>query len=505
MREIKISLACLTVLFLICLVAPQTATELALNNEVKNATDQTAAANAAYYNKLDFSDATEADFATRNLIVAPETLELWNEDHTKVVWSQDAYAFLDDYEKSPDSVNPSLWQNTKNNHAYGLFKVSDGIYQVRGYDVSNLTVVATNNGWIVFDPLISTECSKAAMQLINDNLGTRPIVAVICSHSHVDHYGGIKGLIDEADVADPTLPFAEQMASGKTVVIAPQGFTEAAVSENVYAGTAMGRRASYQYGVYLDPGVTGRAAMGIGLGQSIGTISFINPTYEVKSTGETLMIDGKTVVFQLTPGTEAPVEMNTYFPDYRALWLAENCTGTLHNLYTLRGAQVRDGNAWAKYITDAWVLYGDKTDVTFQSHNWPHWGTDVIKSYMENTAAVYKYINDQTLTYINQGYTSNEISNMIKLPEVLDKIWYTRQYYGTVAHDAKAVYQKYMGWYDANPVHLNPLTPSESAKKWVEYMGDTSEVLKKAKADFDAGEYQWVAEVTNVIVFCRTG
>lgn len=501
MREIKISVACLAVLFLICLVAPQKTPESALNKEVKDATNQTAAANEAYYAKLDFSDQTEADFATRNLIVAPETLELWNEDHTKVVWSQDAYAFLDDYEKSPDSVNPSLWQNTKNNHAYGLFKVSDGIYQVRGYDVSNLTVVATNNGWIVFDPLISTECSKAAMQLINDNLGTKPIVAVIYSHSHVDHYGGVKGVIDQANVADPNLPFAEQIASGKTVVIAPQGFTEAAVSENVYAGTAMGRRASYQYGVYLDPGVTGRAAMGIGLGQSIGTISFINPTYEVKNTGETLVIEGKTVEFQLTPGTEAPVEMNTYFPDYRALWLAENCTGTLHNLYTLRGAQVRDGNAWAKYITEAWVRYGDKTDVTFQSHNWPHWGTDVIKSYLENTAAVYKYINDQTLTYINQGYTSDEISNMIKLPEVLNKVWYTRQYYGTVAHDAKAVYQKYMGWYDANPVHLNPLKPSDSAKKWVEYLGDTNEVLKKAKADFDAGEYQWVAEVTNVIVF----
>lgn len=503
MREIKISVACLAVLLLICLVVPQETSVLGYNKEVKDATDKTAAENAAYYNKLDFSDETEADFATRNLIAAPETLELWNEDHTKVVWSQDAYAFMDDYEKSPDAVNPSLWRNTENNHAYGLFKVNDGIYQVRGYDVSNLTVVATNNGWIVFDPLISTECSKAAMQLINDNLGVRPIVAVIYSHSHVDHYGGVKGLIDQANVADPNLSFAEQIASGKTVVIAPQGFTEAAVSENVYAGTAMGRRASYQYGVYLDPGVTGRAAMGIGMGQSIGTISFISPTFEVKTTGETLVIDGKTVEFQLTPGTEAPVEMNAYFPDYRALWLAENCTGTLHNLYTLRGAQVRDGNAWAKYITEAWVRYGDKTDVTFQSHNWPHWGTDVIKSYLENTAAVYKYINDQTLTYINQGYTSDEISNMIKLPEVLEKVWYTRQYYGTVAHDAKAVYQKYMGWYDANPAHLNPLTPTDSAKKWVEYMGDTNEVLKKAKADFDAGEYQWVAEVTNVIVFAE--
>jgi alkyl sulfatase BDS1-like metallo-beta-lactamase superfamily hydrolase len=475
--------------------------DLGLNKNVKAAEAATVKANKSFYKLLDFSDKTEYDFATRNLIAAPPTLELWNEAHTKVVWSQDAYAFVDNYQEAPDSVNPSLWRNTVMNHAYGLFKVRDGIYQVRGYDFSNLTLVATNTGWIVFDPLISVECAKAAMQLVNDKLGKRPIVAMILSHTHVDHYGGIKGLISESEVADRALPIAAQLASGKIPIIVPENFTEDAVGENIYAGTAMSRRAGYQYGVYLDPGITGRVAMGIGLGQSLGTVSFIPPTHEIKTTGETLVIDGVTAEFQLTPGTEAPAEMNTYFPGYKALWLAENCTGTLHNLYTLRGAEVRDGNAWAKYITEARVRYGDVAEVTFQSHNWPHWGNAVINKYLENTAAVYKFINDQTLMYINQGYTSDEISNMIKLPDVLAKIWYTRQYYGTVAHDAKAVYQKYMGWYDANPVNLNPLTPTANAKKWVEYLGDPDVVLEKAYQDFKKGEYQWVAEVTNVLVF----
>jgi alkyl sulfatase BDS1-like metallo-beta-lactamase superfamily hydrolase len=281
----------------------------------------------------------------------------------------------------------------------------------------------------------------------------------------------------------------------------PEGFTQYAVAENVYAGHAMTRRANYQYGTLLNPGEKGSLSIGIGMGQSKGTVTFIKPTYEVKTTGEVINIDGVKFEFQMTPGTEAPAEMNTWIPQFNALWVAENCTSTLHNLYTLRGAQIRDGAAWAKYITEAVTLYGDKAEVVFQSHNWPHWGNEVINEYLINTAAVYKFINDQTLTYINQGYTSDEISNMIKLPAELAEIWYTRQYYGTVAHNSKAVYQKYMGWYDANPVHLNPLEPTQSAKKWVEYLGDTDEVLRLAKKDFDKGQYQWVAEITNVIVF----
>ena len=475
-------------------------TELGLTAEAKDASSYTVEINSALYSLLDFEDTSEYENATRGLIDAPEVLEL-TDGSGNVIWSQEAYAFLEDYEKVPDTVNPSLWENTRNNHAYGLFEVTEGIYQVRGYDMANLTVIEGDTGWIVFDPLMSVECTQAAMQLVEKNLGQRPVKAVIISHSHVDHYGGIKGIMTNDDAADKNLSIEQQLASGKIPIIVPEGFTEHAVAENVYAGKAMARRANYQYGVLLEAGVTGKLAMGIGIGQSTGTVSFIAPTYEIAQTGETLTIDGVELEFQLTPGTEAPAEMNTWLPQFNALWVAENCTGTLHNLYTLRGAQVRDGAAWAKYITEAVSCYGDQAEVTFQSHNWPHWGNETVNEYLVNTAAVYKFINDQTLTYINQGYTSDEISNMIELPDALAKNWYTRQYYGTVAHNSKAVYQKYMGWYDANPVNLNPLSPTESARKWVEYLGDTDEVLRMAKADYDAGEYRWVAEVTNTIVF----
>ena len=471
-----------------------------LNKEPKPASNYTAQMNSAVYSLLDFDDKQESEFAVRGLIDAPETLELTDEEG-KVIWSQAAYSFLDDYEQAPDTVNPSLWENTKNNHAYGLFEVCDGIYQVRGYDMANLTVIKGNTGWIVFDPLMSEECTRAAMQLIEKNLGSYPIKAVIISHPHVDHFGGILGVMSAEERADADLPLEKQISGGKIPIIVPEGFAEHAVAENVYAGKAMGRRANYQYGVLLEPGVTGKLAQGIGMGQSVGTVSYLAPTYEIKKTGEVITVDGIEMEFQMTPGTEAPAEMNTWFPKFNALWVAENCTGTLHNLYTLRGAQVRDGAAWASYITEAIARYGKSAEITFQSHNWPHWGNDVINNYMVNTAAVYKFINDQTLTYINQGYTSDEISNMIKLPDKLAKVWYTRQYYGTVAHNSKAVYQKYMGWYDANPVNLNPLAPSDSAKKWVEYLGDVDRVLRMAKKDYEAGEYQWVAEVTNTIVF----
>lgn len=474
--------------------------ELGLNSEIKGATEHTVQINSAVYSLLDFENTQEADFATRGLIDAPEVLELKNESG-KVIWSQKAYSFLSDHEKAPDTVNPSLWENTKNNHAYGLFKVTDNIYQVRGYDMANLTVIKGDTGWILFDPLMSCECSEAAMQLIEKNLGQLPIKAVIISHSHADHFGGIKGVMTSDDAADSTLTIEEQLTSGKIPIIVPEGFTQHAVSENIYAGRAMARRANYQYGTLLTPGAQGSLSIGIGMGQSKGVATFILPTYEIKTTREVINIDGVDFEFQLTPGTEAPAEMNTWIPKFNALWMAENCTGTLHNLYTLRGAQIRDGAAWAKYITEAISLYGDKALVVFQSHNWPHWGNDVINDYMVNTAAVYKFINDQTLTYINQGYTSDEISNMIKLPQKLAENWYTRQYYGTVAHNSKAVYQKYMGWYDANPVNLNPLEPTENAKKWVEYLGDIDEVLRLAKKDFEKGQYQWVAEITNVIVF----
>lgn len=484
------SLLCAGALTLGCCVgasAEDMTQKLGLTPAQKAATQFTADANAQVYALLDFEDKSEFENATRGLIANPETLEIRN-DEGKLIWSQKAYDFLDG--DAPSTANPSLWRNTQLNHIYGLFEVCEGIYQVRGYDLSNITFIKGDTGWIVFDPLMSTECAKAALELVNENLGVLPIKAVVYSHSHVDHFGGVLGIVTP-----------EQVQAEGIAIIAPEHFEEHAVSENVYAGTAMARRASYQYGSLLEKGAQGALALGIGMSQSNGTVEFLSPNTDITHTGQELEIDGVTMVFQLTPGTEAPAEMNTWFPQKQALWLAENCTGTLHNLYTLRGAQVRDGNAWAEYIMESLALYGQQAQVVFQAHNWPHWGNENIQEYMTNTAAVYKFINDQTLLYINQGYTEAEIANMIQLPEAMEKVWYTRQYYGTVSHNAKAVYAKYMGWYDANPVHLLELTPTEEAKKLVQYLGDTNRVLEMAKQDYDNGEYQWVAQITNTLVF----
>ncbi len=463
------------------------------------ATEATAQANAAWYDTLDFDDESEKENALRGLIEAPESLVICDEEGNEV-WNVADYSFLNELEEAPDTVNPSLWRNTLYNSYAGLFEVCDGIYQVRGYDMANATFIRTDNGWVVFDVLMCTQDMEQAKALMEKHFGELDIKAVLYSHSHIDHYGGVLGLISREDAADPGLSLDDQLASGKVVVLAPEGFLDHAVSENIYAGNAMGRRAQYQYGSLLTPGETGKMAMGIGLGQSVGNTGLIAPTYDVRG-DETLTVDGLEIQFQLTPGTEAPAEMNAYFPQYRALWLAENCTGTMHNLYTLRGAEVRDSAAWANYILEAEQRFGDKTDVVFQSHNWPHWDTDNIKTYMENTAAVYQFIHDRTLHFINEGYTPAEISNTLTLPEALNRVWYTRQYYGTLSHNIKAVYQKYMGWYDANPVDLNPLSPEDTARKWVEYLGDPEAVLEKARQDYDKGEYQWVAQVTKELVF----
>lgn len=461
--------------------------DLGLNNESKEASQYTIEANNSVYQLLDFSDNSELDNANRGFIAAPETLDIYDESG-KLVWSQTDYNFLD--KEAPDTSNPSLWRDTQLNHVYGLFEVTDGIYQVRGYDMSNVTFIEGETGWIVVDPLMTVECAKAAKELVEQNLGERPVQAVIYSHSHIDHFGGVRGVIDEEDVL-----------AGKIQIIAPDGFEKHAISENIYAGNAMGRRASYQYGTLLPAGETGTLCIGIGMGQSKGTTSYISPTMVISKETETHVIDGVEIEFQLTPGTEAPAEMNFWIANKNALWMAENCTGTMHNLYTLRGAQVRDGNAWAEYIMESLARYGNEAEVVFQSHNWPHWGNDVIREYLTNTAAAYKFINDQTLLYINMGYTETEIANMIRLPEELEKVWYTRQYYGTVSHNAKAVYERFMGWYDANPVHLAELTPSDYAKKLVSYLGDADAVLAMAKADYEKGEYQWVAQITNTLVY----
>ena len=465
--------------------------------ETEGATTITAEANAEWYEKLDFSDRREFANAERGWLDNAEG-RIIDGDDNKSAWNLQSYGDLN--RDAPDTVNPSLWRNTQLNAKAGLFEVCDGIYQVRGFDMANTTFIRTDHGWIVFDVLMCKENMKAAKELMENRFGPLDIKAVLYSHSHVDHFGGVEGVITREQVADAKLSLKKQLASGKILVLAPAGFLKHAISENVYAGIAMARRAQFQYGTVLDKGEKGALSVGIGMGQSTGTVSLIAPTYEIGEDVPKLTIDGMEIEFQLTPGTEAPAEMNAYFPKYRALWMAENCTGTLHNLYTLRGAEVRDANDWAKYIIEADQRFCDKTDVVFQSHNWPHWGEE-IHDYLLNTAAIYKFIHDQTLHYMNQGYTSTEVAAMLTLPEKLEKVWYTRPYYGTLAHNAKAVYQKYLGWYDANPVNLNPLPPSDTAKKLVEYLGSTDAVLRKARKDFEKGDYQWVAQITKELVF----
>ena len=473
--------------------------ESSLNAEKKPATEITAQKNAEVYQLLDFSDEQESEFASRGFIAAPETLTIQAENGM-TIWSQDAYSFVRENETAPDTANPSLWRNTRQNALYGLFQVTDDIYQVRGYDVSNITFIRSAHGWIVMDCASSRYTAAAALELFRSEMGSDPIVAIVISHAHVDHYGGIEGLISAEDAADPSLPLDQQIASGKTAIIVPQGFVDAVMKENVFVGNAMKRRATYQYGSFLPYNEQGRLSVGIGLTVPQSGTGYIAPTCEITEELAEMEIDGVKAVFQLTPGTESPAEMNTYFPEKKALWMAENCTGTMHNLYTLRGAEVRDANDWARYITEAQTLFAD-AEVVFQSHNWPHWGRDVVSEYLTNTAAVYKFMHDQTLLYINEGYTADEIAEMIHLPEALEKVWYTRQYYGTLKHNVKAVYQKYMGWYDANPVNLDALEPTEYAKKLVEYLGDADKVLEMARADYAKGEYQWVAEITNALVF----
>ena len=489
----------------------------ALNDSNKGATDITTKKNAAWLDTLDFNDKSEKENALKGLIGSLQAPVI-KDDQGGLVWDVAAFDFIKQLEekgenKLPGTINPSLFRNTLYNSYAGLFEVCPGIYQVRGYDMSNATFIRTDNGWLVFDVLMCKQDMEAAKKLMEDyakselKLDKLDIKAVLYSHSHVDHYGGIYGLIDQATAPQQVTTKSQdweshkkEIAKGKTAVIAPEGFLEHAVSENVYAGGAMSRRAQYQYGTLIETGEQGSLAMGIGLGQSVGNTGLLAPTYDVTE-DQTINIDGLEVQFQLTPGTEAPAEMNAYFPKYNAMWLAENCTGTMHNLYTLRGAEVRDASDWARYILEAQHKYGDKIEVVFQSHNWPHWGKENIKTYMENTAAAYQYIHDQTLHYANLGYTPNEISNMITFPDKLNKVWYTRQYYGTLRHNIKAVYQKYLGWYDANPVNLDPLPPSETAKKLVEYLGSADAVIKKAKEDFAKGDYQWVAQITKELVF----
>ncbi len=456
----------------------------------KPASDATKAANKAVRDYLNFNDKQDFEDAKRGLVDAPPTLTIKNAKGD-VVWDLESYKKYIGIDKAaPDSVNPSLWRNAQLNMIYGLFKVTDRIYQVRGYDLSNVTFIQGDTGWIVGDPLISEETAKAAFDLVTKNLGQRPVVAVVYSHSHIDHYGGVRGIVDEADVK-----------SGKIKIIAPSGFTEEAVSENVIAGNAMGRRAVYMYGALLPRNAQGGVNGGLGQTVSTGVATLIVPTDYIEKTGQEMTIDGVKMVFQMTPGTEAPSEMNTYFPQFKSMWMAENATHTLHNVLTLRGAKVRDPLIWAHYLDETINTYGPNIESEFASHHWPMWDNARILKFLRDQRDLYKYVHDQSVRLMNEGYTGVEISNMVKLPPELDKEWYSRGYYGSVKHNTRAVYQRYMGFYDGNPSTLDQLPPEEAAKKYVEYMGGADAVLAKAKADFDKGEYRWVAEAMKHVVF----
>jgi alkyl sulfatase BDS1-like metallo-beta-lactamase superfamily hydrolase len=475
---------------LIGLVAPVAAQKAPVPS--KPATAATQAANQRVQQTLPFSDRADFEDAQRGFIATVPTLTI-PRDGGGVAWDIEGFkSFIALDKPAPASVNPSLWRNAQLNMLNGLFKVNDRIYQVRGFDLSNLTLIQGDTGWILFDPLISAETARAALELANAKLGKRPVVGVVYSHSHIDHYGGVRGVVDEADVK-----------SGKVKVIAPEGFTEHAISENVIAGNAMSRRAIYMYGALLPRNERGSVNSGLGMSNSTGNAGLILPSDFVEKTGQEITVDGVRMVFQMTPGTEAPAEMNTYFPQFKAMWMAENSTNTMHNILTLRGAQVRDALKWAGYLNETIDLYGKDVDVKFQSHHWPQWGNAKIIDYWKKQRDLYKYTHDQSVNLLNKGFIGSEIADQIKLPPELENFWPNRGYYGTLRHNSRAVYQRYMGWYNANPSDLDDLPPEPEAKKYVEYMGGEAAVLKRAMADFDKGEYRWVAKALKHVVFAN--
>ena len=384
----------------------------------------------------DFSDRADFANADRGFIGTLEPMVTKAADG-RVVWDMESWGSLDG--DCPDTAHPSLWRQAQLTAKHGLYAVTDGIYQVRGFEMSNMTLVESDHGVIVIDPLISREVAAAAIALYRRHRGDRAVTAVIYTHAHLDHFGGVLGVVD---------------AGTGVPVVAPEHFLEHAVSENVYAGTAMLRRSYYYAAPSLPKGATGTLGIGLGAGGSTGTPGLIAPTIDITRTGQEEVLDGVRIVFQLTPGTEAPAEMNFYFPDKRALCMAENATHNLHNLLTLRGAQVRDPRIWSRYLAEAIELFAGQSDVAFASHHWPAWGTGEITGYLTQQRDLYAYLHDQTLRQINQGYIHSEIAEMIDLPPELDRAWHARGYYGSVNHNVKAIYQRYLGWYDANPAHL---------------------------------------------------
>lgn len=455
----------------------------------KDATAQTKSANDALYGQLPFTDKTDFMNAHKGFI-APLPSELIKGKQGNVVWDPQQYAFIKEGEKAPDTVNPSLWRQSQLINIGGLFQVTDGVYQIRNLDLSNMTIMEGKEGITVIDPLVSAETAKVGMDLYYKNRGKRPVVAVIYTHSHVDHYGGVRGVIDDADVK-----------SGKVKVYAPAGFMKEAVSENIMAGNAMSRRASYMYGNLLKPDAKGQVGAGLGTTTSAGTVMLIEPTNYITHTGQKEVIDGLTYDFMMAPGSEAPSEMLWYVEEKGMIEAAEDVTHTLHNTYSLRGAKIRDPLAWSKYINDVIGRWGGKANIIIAQHHWPTWGNENVVKLMRSQRDMYRYINDQTLRMANQGLTRDEIAANFKLPSGLEKSWASRGYYGSVSHDVKATYVFYLGWFNGNPATLNELPPVDAAKKYVDYMGGADAIMQKAKTDYAQGNYRWVAQVTNNIVF----
>jgi alkyl sulfatase BDS1-like metallo-beta-lactamase superfamily hydrolase len=448
------------------------------------ATQATIRANASVAKSLDLDDPRDFEDAIRGLIATPDSLLVSLDDGTPI-WNMASYSFIQG--EAPDTVNPSLWRQATLNNIHGLFEVTEGVYQLRGFDLSNMSLIKGQNGWIVVDPLTTRETAKAAIEFARQQLGDEPISAVIFTHSHIDHFGGVLAVLGAAQNVE---------------IIAPVGFMEEATSENVIAGTTMSRRSMFMYGSQLEHSPRGHVDSGLGKSPAFGSPGISAPTRVIDTTGETMTIDGVEFVFQNAPGSEAPAELTFYLPQKKAFCGAEVVSRNMHNLYTLRGAKVRDARKWSGYIDEAIHLFPD-TEVYFASHHWPLWGNEAIIDFLKKQRDGYKYIHDQTLRLAAKGHTPREIADMLVLPESLRSSFPNRGYYGTLKHNAKAVYQGYFGWYDGNPANLDPLPPEDAATRYVKMMGGSAAILQQAQGDFEKGEYRWVAEVLNHLVFAE--
>lgn len=456
-------------------------------------TRATADAQAAQRRSLPFHDTRDFDEARRGFLAAPSYRQI-KADAGHVAWDIGAYDFLLEGEDF-DSIHPSLQRQATLNMEYGLFEVLPGvIYQVRGFDLANISFIKGDTGWIVFDPLTNRETAAAALALVTEHLGERPVVAVVYSHSHVDHFGGVRGVVDEADVV-----------AGRVQVIAPVGFMDHAVAENVYSGNAMNRRAFYQYGMLVARSPFGHVDQAIGKGVASGSVGLIAPNVTISADIEEMTVDGVRMVFQNTPGTEAPAEMNTWFPDLKAFWAAENIVATIHNIYTLRGALVRDALEWSRQINKALYMFGTEAEVMFASHSWPRWGNDRIQEVMRTQRDTYAHLNNGVLHLANQGVTINEIHNVYQVPESLQQEWSARSYHGSVEHNSRAVINRYLGYWDANPATLIPLSPRDSAPLYVDMMGGAEPILVRGRELLDRGEYMLAIEILNKLVFAEPG